>query len=252
MAHPPAFCRRRGARHRHYAPGWLILRRSVGGGALDTATTALDGASSRVLSEAGRPIPPLRPWMAHPPAFCRRRGARHRHYGPGWRILPRSVGGGAPGTATTPLDGASSRVLSEAGRSTPPLRPWMAHPPAFCRRRGAQHRHYGHGWRILPRSVGGGAPNTATTAMDGASSRVLSEAGRWTPPLRPWMAHPLAFCRRRGARYRHYGPGWRILLRSVGAGASRPRLRVGPSGRGSSQPCFFPTAKARATRSPTP
>jgi hypothetical protein len=199
MAHPLAFCRRRGARHRHYAPGWRILPCFVGGGAPDTATTPLDGASSRVLSEAARWTPPLRPWMAHPPAFCRRRGARNRHYGPGWLILPRSVGGGALDTATTALDGASSRVLSEAGRSTPPLRPWMAHPPLFCRRRGARYRHYGHGWRILSRSVGGGAPDTATTALDGASSCVLSEARRSIPPLRPWMAHPPAFCR--GGRF---------------------------------------------------
>jgi hypothetical protein len=190
MAHPHLQCRRPRPRHRHSGLGWRILTCTVGGPGPDTATPALDGASSRALSEAPAPTPPLRPWMVHPHLQCRRPRPRHRHSGLGWRILTCSGGAAPAHTATPALDGASSPAVAALRPPTPPLRPWMAHPPAHCRRPWPRHRHSGPGWRILPRSVGAAPAHTATPALDGASSPALSALLPPTPPLRPWMAHP--------------------------------------------------------------
>jgi hypothetical protein len=217
MVHPAAQCRRPRPRHRHSGLGWRILTCSVGGPGPDTATPALDGASSPALSEAPAPTPPLRPWMAHPHLHCRRPRPRHRHSGPGWRILTCSVGAAPAHTATPALDGASSPAVSEAPAPTPPLRPWMAHPHLQWRRCARTHRHSGPGWFILTCRGGGPGPDTATPALDGASSRALSEAPAPTPPLRPWMVHPHLQCRRPRPRHRHSGLGWRILTCSGGA-----------------------------------
>jgi hypothetical protein len=230
MAHPPAECRCSGHPYRHCGPGWRILTRSVGVQATPTATPALDGASSPAVSVFRPPPPPLRPWMAHPPAECRSRGRPPRHSGPGWRILLRSVGAAAAHPATPALDGPSSRGVSVFRPPPPPLRPWMAHPPLLCRCSGHRHRHCGPGWRILPCSVGVQATPTATAALDGASSPAVSVFRPPPPPLRPWMAHPHAQCRSRGRLPRHSGPGWRILTRSVGA-PTHPHRHSGPGWR---------------------